>query len=115
VYRTNPAWAVIGVALLALRYRRTHGTPRKQIRWLLFGIDEPARRAFVHRVLRVSIGVVLAVLAGVMTSLVAPVAVAVAAGQRARPFGPVWNTSPIDGYSARGWRATPASAASARA
>ena len=150
VYRTNPAWAVIGVALLALRYRRTDGTERRQIRWLLFGIaaslslwipagalwqladpdstaagaaaellsglaevttlgsvlgalfytgvfgiDEPARRAFVHRVLRVSIGVVLAVLAvlaGVMTSLVAPVAVAVAvavaagaAGQTVRP------------------------------
>ena len=150
VYRTNPAWAVIGVALLALRYRRADGTPRRQIRWLLFGIaaslslwipagalwqladpdstaasvasellsglaevttlgsvlgalfytgvfgiDEPARRAFVHRVLRVSIGVVLAVLAvlaGVMTSLVAPVAVAVAvavaagaAGQTVRP------------------------------
>ena len=150
VYRTNPAWAVIGVALLALRYRRTDGTPRRQIRWLLFGIaaslslwipaavlwqladpdstaasaasellsglaevttlgsvlgalfytgvfgiDEPARRAFVHRVLRVSIGVVLAllaVLAGVITSLAAPVAVAVAvavaagaAGQTVRP------------------------------
>ena len=61
----------------------------------VFGIDEPARRAFVHRVLRVSIGVVLAVLAvlaGVLTSLVAPVAVAVAvavaagaAGQTVRP------------------------------
>ena len=164
VYRTNPAWVVIGVALLALRYRRTDGTPRRQIRWMLFGIaaslslwipagalwqladpdstaasaasellsglaevttlgsvlgalfytgvfgiDEPARRAFVHRVLRVSIGVVLAilaVLAGVMTSLIAPVgvavAVAVAAGQRARPFGPVWNTSPIAGCSAHG-------------
>jgi hypothetical protein len=38
VYRTNPAWVVIGVALLALRYRRTDGTPRRQIRWLLFGI-----------------------------------------------------------------------------
>ena len=36
-------------------------------------------------------------------------------GQRARPFGPVWSTSPIAGYSAHGWRATPASAASARA
>jgi signal transduction histidine kinase len=150
VYRTNPAWVVIGVALLALRYRRTDGTPRRQIRWMLFGIaaslslwipagalwqladpdstaasaasellsglaevttlgsvlgalfytgvfgiDEPARRAFVHRVLRVSIGVVLAilaVLAGVMTSLIAPVGVAVAvavaagaAGQTVRP------------------------------
>jgi hypothetical protein len=152
------------VALLALRYRRTDGTQRGQIRWLLFGIgaslslwipagalwqladpdstaagvasellsglaevttlgsvlgalfytgvfgiDEPARRAFVHRVLRVSIGVVLAVLAvlaGMITSLAAPVAVAVAvavaAGQRARPFGPVWNTSPIAGCSAHG-------------
>ncbi|HMI22907.1 MAG TPA: hypothetical protein VK594_00335, partial [Streptosporangiaceae bacterium] len=150
VYRTNPAWAVIGVALLALRYRRTDGTQRRQIRWLLFGIgaslslwipagalwqladpdstaasaasellsglaevttlgsvlgalfytgvfgiDEPARRGLVHRVLRVSIGVVLAllaVLAGVITSLAAPVAVAVAvavaagaAGQTVRP------------------------------
>jgi hypothetical protein len=150
VYRTYPAWVVIGVALLALRYRRTDGTPRRQIRWMLFGIaaslslwipagalwqladpdstaasaasellsglaevttlgsvlgalfytgvfgiDEPARRAFVHRVLRVSIGVVLAilaVLAGVMTSLIAPVGVAVAvavaagaAGQTVRP------------------------------
>jgi hypothetical protein len=138
------------VALLALRYRRTNGTQRRQIRWLLFGItaslslwipagalwqladpdsaaagvapellsglaevttlgsvlgalfytgvfgiDEPARRAFVHRVLRVSIGValaVLAVLAGVITSPAAPVAVAVAvavaagaAGQTVRP------------------------------
>jgi signal transduction histidine kinase len=61
----------------------------------VFGIDEPARRGLVHRVLRVSIGVVLAVLAvlaGVMTSLIAPVAVAVAvavaagaAGQTVRP------------------------------
>ena len=102
-----------GVALLTLRYRRTDGAQRRQIRWLLvgmaaslslwipagllwqladpdstaasaasellsglaevatlgsmlgalfytgvFGIDEPARRALVHRVLRVSIGVV---------------------------------------------------------
>ncbi len=150
VYRTIPAWTVIGVALLALRYRRTDGTQRRQIRWLLFGIgaslslwipagalwqladpdstaataasellsglaevttlgsvlgalfytgvfgiDEPARRGLVHRVLRVSIGVVLAllaVLAGVITSLAAPVAVAVAvavaagaAGQTVRP------------------------------
>ncbi len=150
VYRTNPAWAMIGVALLALRYRRTDGTQRRQIRWLLFGIaaslslwipagvlwqladpdstaasvasgllsglaevttlgsvlgalfytgvfgiDEPARRGLVHRVLRVSIGVVLALLAvlvGVLTSLAAPAAVAVAvavaagaAGQTVRP------------------------------
>ena len=116
VYRTFPVWPLIGVALLALRYRRTDGAQRRQIRWLLlgmaaslslwiplallwqladpdnaaasgararccprlalattlgsmlvalfytgvFGIDEPARRAFVHRVLRVSIAVVLA-------------------------------------------------------
>ncbi len=150
VYRTNPAWAMIGVALLALRYRRTDGTQRRQIRWLLFGIaaslslwipagvlwqladpdstaasvasgllsglaevitlgsvlgalfytgvfgiDEPARRGLVHRVLRVSIGVVLALLAvlvGALTSLAAPAAVAVAvavaagaAGQTVRP------------------------------
>jgi signal transduction histidine kinase len=142
VYRTFPLWSLIGVVLLALRYRRTEGARRRQIRWLLlgiavsfslwvppvllwqladpdnaaaaavtavlfplalaaivgwllvalfytgvFGIDEPARRAFVRRVLRVSIAVVLAalaVLAGALTSLAAPtlvaVAVAVAAG-----------------------------------
>jgi signal transduction histidine kinase len=150
VFRTNPAWTLIGVALLALRYRRTDGAQRRQIRRLLFGIaaslslwlpagalwqladpdstaasvtsellsglaevttlgsvlgalfytgvfgiDEPVRRAFVHRVLRVSIGVMLALLAvlvGVLTSLAAPVAVAVAvavaagaAGQAVRP------------------------------
>jgi signal transduction histidine kinase len=150
VFRTNPAWTLIGVALLALRYRRTDGAQRRQIRWLLFGIaaslslwipagalwqladpdstaasvaaellsglaevttlgsvlgalfytgvfgiDEPVRRAFVHRVLRVSIGVILALLAvlvGVLTSLAVPVAVAVAvavaagaAGQAVRP------------------------------
>jgi hypothetical protein len=135
-YRTFPAWPVVGVALLALRYRHTDGAQRRRIRWLflglavsaslwipaallyqvadpdnaaataasemlsilglaathgsllaamfytgVFGIDEPARRAFVHRVLRVSIAVVLAVLAvlaGVLTSMAAPAAVAVA-------------------------------------
>ena len=44
-----------------------------------FGIDEPARRTFVHRVPRVSITVALALLAilvGVLTSLAAPAAVA---------------------------------------
>ncbi len=142
VYGTNPAWPLIGLVLLALRYRGAGATRRRQMRWLLFGmgisaslwipagllwqlaspddataasvsntlnflvtvtvlgsllaalsytgvfgIDEPARRASVHRVLRVSIGVaiaVLAVLAGLLTSLAAPagvaVAVAVAAG-----------------------------------
>jgi signal transduction histidine kinase len=135
-YRTFPAWPVIGVVLLALRYRHTDGAQRGRIRWLflglavsaslwipaallyqvadpdnaaaaaasgalsylglaatlgsllaamfytgVFGIDEPARRAFVHRVLRVSIAVllaVLAVLAGVLVSMAAPAAVAVA-------------------------------------
>jgi signal transduction histidine kinase len=142
VYRTYPVWPVIGVVLLALRYRRTDGAQRRKIRWLflglavsvslwipaallfqladpdnaaaaaasevlsilgltttlgsllmalfytgVFGIDQPDRRAFVHRVLRVSIAVILAVLAilaGVLVSQVAPtavtVAVAVAAG-----------------------------------
>ena len=136
-YRTFPAWPVIGVVLLALRYRHTDGAQRRRIRWLflglavsaslwipaallyqaadpdnaaaaaasgalsylglaatlgsllaamfytgVFGIDEPARRAFVHRVLRVSIAVVLAVLAvlaGVLVSMAAPAAAAVAA------------------------------------
>ena len=118
VYRTFPFWPLIGVALLALRYRRTEGVRRRQIRWVLlgmvvsvslwipptllwqladpdnaaaavvsdvlsplglattvgwmlvalfytgvFGIDEPARRAFVHRLLRTTIAVVLALLA----------------------------------------------------
>ena len=130
VYRTFPAWPVIGVVLLALRYRRTDGARRRKIRWLflgmavsfglwipaallwqladpdnaaaaaasgvlsylglaatlgsllvalfytgVFGIDQPDRRAFVHRVLRLSIAVllaVLAVLAGVLASRVAP-------------------------------------------
>jgi signal transduction histidine kinase len=150
VYRTYPVWPVIGVILLALRYRRTDGAQRRRIRWLflglavsaslwipaallfqladpdnaaaaaasavlsilgltatlgsllvalfytgVFGIDQPARRAFVHRVLRVSIAVVLAVLAvlaGVLASRIAPTAVAVAvavaagaAGQAVRP------------------------------
>jgi hypothetical protein len=149
VYRTFPAWPLIGVVLLALRYRRTDGAQRRRIRWLslgmaasfglwipaallwqladpdnaaaaaasavlsylglastlgsllvalfytgVFGIDQPARRAFVHRILRVSIAVVLAVLAilaGVLTSRIAPTAVAVpvavgagAAGQAVR-------------------------------
>jgi signal transduction histidine kinase len=142
VYRTLVGWPLIGVALLALRYRRADGARRRQIRWLLvgmavsfclwmppallweladpdnqaatvatqvlsplalvttvgsllvalfytgvFGIDEPARRAFVRRVLRVCVAVVFAaaaISAGVLTSLAAPavvaVAVAVAAG-----------------------------------
>jgi signal transduction histidine kinase len=145
VYRTFPAWPVIGVVLLALRYRRTDGSQRRKIRWLflglgvsfslwvpaallwqladpddataaaasnvlsylglattlgsllvalfytgVFGIDEPARRVFVHRVLRVTIAVVLAVLAvlaGLLTSQVAPTAVAVAVAVAAGAAG----------------------------
>jgi signal transduction histidine kinase len=145
VYRTYPVWPVIGVVLLALRYRRTDGAQRRRIRWLflglavsvslwipaallfqladpdnaaaaavslvlsilglaftlgsllvalfytgVFGIDQPARRAFVHRVLRVSIAVVLAVLAvlaGVLVSRIAPTAVAVAVGVAAGAAG----------------------------
>ena len=145
VYRTFPLWPLIGVALLALRYRRTDGAQRRQIRWLVlgmaaslalwtllallwqladpdnaaatvasevlsplalattvgsmlvalfytgaFGIDEPARRAFVNRVLRVAIIVVvaaLAILIGVLTSLAAPAPVAVAAGVAAGAAG----------------------------
>ena len=147
VYRTFPLWPLIGVALLALRYRRTEGARRRQIRWVLlgmvasfslwipptllwqladpdnaaatavsavlsplalaatvgwllvalfytgvFGIDEPARRALVHRVLRVSIAVVLALLAilvGVLTSLAAPAAVAVAVAVAAVAAGQI--------------------------
>jgi signal transduction histidine kinase len=149
VYRTNAAWPLVGIILLALRYRYAGAAQRRQIRWLLlgmgvssclwipvavlwqvadpdnasaatvsstlsalltvtilgpllialfytgvFGIDEPARRALVHRVLRVSTGAaiaLLAVAAGLVTSLAAPVAVAVtvavaagAAGQAVR-------------------------------
>jgi signal transduction histidine kinase len=145
VYRTFPVWPVIGVVLLALRYRRTDGAQRRRMRWLflglavsaslwipaallfqladpdnaaaaaasgvlsilglattlgslllalfytgVFGIDQPDRRAFVHRVLRVSIAVVLAVLAvlaGVLASRVAPTAIAVAIGVAAGAAG----------------------------
>ncbi len=145
VYRTFPAWPVIGVVLLALRYRRTDGARRRRIRWLflglavsaslwipaallwrladpddaaaaaasgalsylglaatlgsllaamfytgVFGIDEPARRASVHRVLRASIAVVLAVLAvlaGVLAGMAAPAAVAVAVAVAAGAAG----------------------------
>ena len=48
----------------------------------VFGIDEPARRAFVHRVLRVTISLALAavaVMAGLLTSLVLPAEIAVVA------------------------------------
>jgi signal transduction histidine kinase len=149
VYGTNPGWPLVGLVLLALRYRAADATRRRQIRWLLFGmgisaglwipagliwqlaspgsvtaaavsntlnalvtvtvlgsllaalfytgvfgIDEPARRASVHRVLRVSTAAaiaLLAVAAGLLTSLAAPAGVAVtvavaagAAGQAVR-------------------------------
>jgi signal transduction histidine kinase len=145
IYRTNPAWPLVGLVLLALRYRGAGATRRRQIRWLLFGmgissclwipaallwqlaspdsataaaasntlsvmaavttlgsllvalfytgvfgIDEPARRAFVHRVLRVSTGAaiaLLAVVAGLLTSLAAPAAVSVTAGVAAGAAG----------------------------
>jgi signal transduction histidine kinase len=145
VYRTFPAWPLIGVVLLALRYRRTDGAQRRKIRWLflglgvsfslwvpaallwqladpddataaaasnvlsylglattlgsllvalfytgVFGIDEPARRVLVHRVLRAMIAVVLAVLAiltGLLTSQIAPTAVAVAVAVAAGAAG----------------------------
>ena len=145
VYRTFPAWTLIGVVLLALRYRRTDGAQRRKMRWLflglavsfslwvpaallwqladpddataaaasnvlsylglattlgsllvalfytgVFGIDEPVRRVFVHRVLRATIAVVLAVLAilvGLLTSQVAPTAVAVAVAVAAGAAG----------------------------
>jgi hypothetical protein len=38
VYRTYPVWPVIGVVLLALRYRRTDGAQRRRIRWLFLGL-----------------------------------------------------------------------------
>jgi signal transduction histidine kinase len=56
----------------------------------VFGIDEPGRRALVHRVLRVSIAtavVIAAVTAGLLTSLVAPAAVAVVVGVAAAAGG----------------------------
>ena len=56
----------------------------------VFGIDEPGRRALVHRVLRVSIATVIAiaaVTAGLLTSLAAPAAVAVVAGVMAAAGG----------------------------
>ncbi len=49
----------------------------------VFGIDEPGRRALVHRVLRVSIATavaIAAVTAGLLTSLAAPATVAVVVG-----------------------------------
>ena len=37
-YRSYPFWMVLGVVLLALRYRHTGMAQRRQIRWLLFGV-----------------------------------------------------------------------------
>jgi signal transduction histidine kinase len=145
VYGTNPGWPLVGLILLALRYRGAGATRRRQLRWLLFGmgisisgwipaavlwqlaspdsataaavsntlsalvsvttlgsllvalfctgvfgIDEPARRASVHRVLRVSTGAaiaLLAVAAGLLASLAAPAAVAVTAAVAAGAAG----------------------------
>ena len=56
----------------------------------VFGIDEPGRRALVHRVLRVSIATavaIAAVTAGLLTSLAAPAAVAVVVGVTAAACG----------------------------
>ena len=56
----------------------------------VFGIDQPGRRALVHRVLRVSIATVIAiaaVTAGLLTSLAAPAAVAVVVGVMAAACG----------------------------
>ena len=56
----------------------------------VFGIDEPGRRALVHRVLRASIACAVAVgavTAGLLTSLVAPAAVAVVVGVTAAAGG----------------------------
>jgi signal transduction histidine kinase len=56
----------------------------------VFGIDEPRRRALVHRVLRVSIGTAIAlvaVIAGLLTSLAAPATVAVVVGVTAAAAG----------------------------
>src|SRR5262249_28443386 len=56
----------------------------------VFGIDEPGRRAFVHRVLRVSIATavaIAAVTAGLLTSLAAPAAAAVVVGVAAAAAG----------------------------
>ena len=56
----------------------------------VFGIDEPGRRALVHRVLRVSIAMavaIAAVTAGLLASLAAPAAVAVVVGVTAAAGG----------------------------
>jgi signal transduction histidine kinase len=56
----------------------------------VFGIDEPRRRALVHRVLRISIATavaIAAVTAGLLTSLAAPAAVAVVVGVTAAAGG----------------------------
>ena len=85
----------------------------------VFGIDQPARRTFVHRVLRVSIAVVLALLAILAGCWPAgsrrppsPWRSRWPPGLRARPSGAVWSTPRTAGCSARGWPATPTSAGS---
>ena len=119
----NAAAAVAGEVLTPLALATTVGSMLVALFYTgVFGIDEPARRAFVHRVLRVSITVVLAllaILAGVLTSLAAPaavaVAVAVAAGAAGQAVRRRLSTPRTAGCSAHGWRAMRTSAASARA
>ena len=176
-YRTFPAWPVIGVALLALRYRHTDGAQRRKIRWLFLGmavsaslwIPPPcfvswptrttrpprprARRCrpgachhpgvdaggdVLYRGIRYRRARAARVRAPGSAGIDRrrarrPGHPGRRAGQpgragrgrrggrgrrrglRARPFGAVWSTPRTAGCSARGWRATPASAASARA
>ena len=87
----NAAAAVAGKVLAPLALATTVGSMLVALFYTgAFGIDEPARRTFVHRVLRVSIAVVLAllaILAGVLTSLAAPAAVAVAVAVAAGAAG----------------------------
>ncbi len=76
------SWLALGMALLAMLTALFSSG--------VFGIDEPERRALVHRVLRTSIGAIIAiaaVTAGLLTSLIAPAAVAVVAGVLAAAGG----------------------------
>ena len=71
-------WTVVVAMLMALFYSG------------VFGIDEPGRRALVRRVLRLAIAIVIvivAVTAGLLTTLVAPVSVAVVVGVAATAAG----------------------------
>ena len=176
-YRTFPAWPVIGVVLLALRYRRTDGAQRRKIRWLFLGLAVSASlwipAALLWQVADPDNAAAAAAAArcptwgwpppsgrcwwhcsipgcSVSTSRRGARSCTVSCGYRspscspswpswpacwpawprrppspwrsrwpprlrARPSGAVWSTPRTGGCSARGWRATPASAASARA